>query len=124
MQAVINTVDYTSDIDVDNEGYSIRHIPRTSGEAFTSTTGEDYDNKVGYKAALSLMFYAMEEARISELLSTLVREKYVTLTYDDPMLGNGRTVEAKLSEISTAIVLHNVNGTDYWSGLAITLTER
>lgn len=123
MQAVINAVDYTSDVLEDN-GYAIRYIPRTSGESFTSTTGEEYDNKVGYKAALSLTFYPMEEARISKLLSDLTKAKYVSLTYDDPLLGQGRTVEATLSDISTQIVMQNVNGTNYWDGLSIELTER
>ena len=125
MKAVIDGVDYTSDI-ASKDGYAIRYVPKTSGEAFTSIGAVDYDNKIGYKAEVSLAFDPMEESRMSELLGKLMTKKYVPLIYDDPSpaFGNDRSIETKLADIDTQIVISNVNGTNYWSGLSIVLAER
>lgn len=126
LKAVIESMDYTNDISSDggNYGYSIRYTPRTSGEAFTSIDSVEYDNKIGYKAMVSLTFDPMEEDRASTLLQLLLNKKYITLTYDDPGLGKNRTIEAKLGEIPTQIVLMDLDGEIYWGGISITLTER
>lgn len=125
LKAIIGSEDYTQDIAYDDGeyGYAIQYIARTSGEAFTSISAIEYDNKVGYKAEVSLTFDPMEASKATKLLQLLLTQKYVPLTYDDLAFGT-RTIEAILGDVSTQITLISDDGVEYWKGISITLIER
>lgn len=123
MKAIIDGIDYTEDI-VEDDGYEIEYVERTSGESFTSINGVDFSNVDGYKARVTLTFNPMIESKFSGLLRSLITKKYVPFIYDDPGLGNDREIETIISGFPSKIVLSKKDGTNYWGSISVTFSER
>ena len=83
--------------------------------------GKKYEGKIK-KLALEIPFDAMSETDLRTVLSA-VDQDYVSLQYNDAVLGLiVKTFIPRVGDIS--LVMEDVNGITYWSGLVVSLEEQ
>nr|DAH42959.1 MAG TPA: hypothetical protein [Caudoviricetes sp.] len=107
---------------ISNSGFSISYKSRTVGTPRVSLGGLQYSNKTKTVVVIDILIDPLTEGEYQELLA-LVTEKYVTFEYHDPKLGD-RSISAIPSDTSSTLVLENIDGVNYWSGISISLEER
>lgn len=107
---------------VADTGFSISYKSRTVGTSRVSLGGLQYSGKKRTVVVVTAPIDPITEAQYQELLAEIA-QKYVTLEYHDPQLGD-REIEAIPSDTSSTLVLENIDGVNYWNGISITLEER
>ena len=97
-----------SDIDAPNTGRAMN--------------GLMYRGRVATKIRLDVTCRLLKASELSTVLN-LIYPEYVTVTYDDPMLG--RVTKTMYSNNNPAVYqLHKNDGTEWWSGVTFPLVER
>lgn len=90
-------------------------------------TGRDmsgimHRGRVATKIRLDVTCRLLTAAELSTVLN-LIYPEYVTVTYDDPMLG--RVTKTMYANNNPAVYqLHKNDGTEWWSGVTFPLVER
>lgn len=90
-------------------------------------TGRDMEGvmhrgRVGTKIRLDITCRLLKASELSTVLNAIYPE-YVTVTYDDPMLGT--VTKTMYSNNNPAVYqFHRTDGTEYWSGVTFPLIER
>lgn len=107
---------------VSNSGFSISYKSRTVGTPRVSLGGLQYSSKTKTVVTVAAIIDPLTEEEYQELLAEIT-EKYVTLEYHDPKLGD-REISTIPSDTSSTLVLENIDGVDYWNGISISLEER
>lgn len=107
---------------VANSGFSISYKSRTVGTPRVSLGGLQYSGKKRTVVVITAPIDPITEEQYQELLNE-VTQKYVTLEYHDPKLGD-REIETIPSDTTSTLVLENIDGVNYWNGISITLEER
>lgn len=120
MTLTINGVDITDYIAYGGLKWSRNDIdaPNT-GRAMN---GLMYRGRVATKIRLDITCRLLNQTELSTVLNLILPE-YVTVTYDDPMLGT--TTKTMYSNNNPAVYqLHRPSGEELWSGVTFPLVER
>lgn len=121
MKAICNNTDLTALI---AHGYSIKLEPQYGGQ-MTAIDGKDYTAKLRDRAVITLPFLPLTRQQLHDVLQLFpATGAYVTWTYDDPDTGADRTVEMKYEDRTVGLKVRYRDGTEYWDGLVLKLTER
>ena len=121
MKAICNETDLT---DLVGYGYSVEYVPQY-GNSVTTLDGADHSAKIRDRVRLTVPFIALTDEQLADVLALFPETNaYVTWTYDDPKRGADRTVQMKYEVRQSKILAGYRDGSRYWNGLTLTLTER
>lgn len=122
MRANINGISY-SDLILEKGGFVISYAPKKTGTDRKSIGGKKYSGSEGRVANITLSTVPMDKVTMNGLLSAL-SGKYAEFNYDDPLLGDDRTIEVIPSVTRIELAIEDINDTDYFYGITFTLEER
>ena len=121
MKAICNNTDLTALV---GYGYALELVPQYGGQV-TAIDGTDYTAKLRDLAVITVPFIPLTRTQLSNVLQLFPSSgAYVTWTYDDPVSGADRTVEMKYEARTASLKVRYRDGTEYWDGLVLKLTER
>ena len=121
MIAVCNGIDLSDYI---GQGFEIQYEPQ-NGESMTAIDGTDYTAKMRDRVRLTYPFIPLTTDQISTVLELFPQSgAYVTWTFFDIRLGRSRTIQGKYDTRASKLKCVWKNGTEYYSGLTVTLVER
>ncbi len=121
MTAICNGVDLSQYI---GQGMTYEREPQHSA-SITALDGTDYTAKLRDRVKLTVPFIPLTLAQLKTVLELFPEVgAYVSWTYYDPLTGSNRTIQAKYDARSSTLSCAYRNGTEYWSGLVVKLTER
>ena len=121
MTAICNGTDLSSYI---GQGFKIQYEPQNS-ESITALDGKDYTAKLRDRVKLTYPFIPLTADQISNVLQLFPQSgAYVTWTFFDIYLGRNRTIQGKYDTRASELKCVWKNGTEYYSGLIVTLVER
>lgn len=121
MKAICGSTDLSAYI---GYGYTVEYEPQYGGSV-TTMDGKDHTAKIRDRAKLTVPFIPLTAAELSTVLQLFPASgPYVTWTYTDPKSNQDRTVDMKYETRTSSIKVHYHNGTEYWDGLVVRLTER
>lgn len=121
MRAICNETDLS---DLIASGYAYTAEPQYS-DSVTAMDGTDYTAKLRYRVRLNVPFIPLTTAQLSAVLALFPRGgAYVDWTLYDPYAGGERTLQMKYETGGCTLACAYRDGTEYWSGLVIQLTER
>lgn len=90
-------------------------------KSVVTMNGTTWRGRVASKAELSITFRPLTTSELNDLLD-LVKDEYVSVTYDDPVLGY--SVKTMYAESLPAKIMVSRAAEEYWSEITITLKER
>ena len=103
-------------------GFKWQRYDIDSPDTGRSMDGLMHRGRVTTKIRLDITCRPLTSEELSIVLNTILPE-YVTVTYDDPMLG--RTTKTMYANNNPAVYqLNKGNGIVYWSGVTFPLVER
>lgn len=105
-------------------GYAYALEPQYGGQV-TTIDGTDHSAKLRDRVKLTVPFIPLTLPQLIAVLQLFPASgAYVTWTFFDPFTNGSRTEEMKYEQRETSLKVRYRNGTEYWEGLVITLTER
>ena len=121
MIAICNGTNLT---DLVGYGYTYTLEPQYGGQV-TTMDGTDHSAKLRDRVKLTVHFIPLTLPQLTEVLELFpAGGAYVTWTFFDPATNGNRTEEMLYEARQTSLKVAYRNGTEYWSGLVVTLTER
>lgn len=95
------------------------------GGSVTTLDGRDHTAKIRDRVVLTVPFIHLTGEQLDDVLALFPPSgAYVTWTFYDKQLGAARTAEFKYTGIKSDLRAAYRDGTEYWAGLVLTLTER
>lgn len=120
MTLTVNNVDMTKYIAYG--GLKWQRYDVDSPNTGRSMDGMMHRGRVATKIRLDITCRLLKASEVSVVLNAILPE-YVTVTYDDPMLG--RTTKTMYSNNNPAVYqMKRRDGTEYWGGVTFPLIER
>lgn len=120
MTFAINGVDITDYIAYGGVKWSRNDID--SSDAGRAMDGRMYRGRVATKIRLDVTCRILKQSELYTVLN-LIYPEYVSVTYDDPMLGT--VTKSMYSNNNPAVFqIRKPNGDEYWSGVTFPLIER
>lgn len=121
MIAICNGIDLS---DYVGQGYTYAREPQY-GKTLTVMSGLDYSAKLRDRVKLKVPFIPVTLEKLTEILQLFPDTgAYVTWTLYDPFLGENRELQMKYDTRETELRAVLRDGTEYYSGLVVKLTER
>lgn len=120
MTLTVNNVDMTKYIAYG--GIKWQRYDVDSPNTGRDISGRMHRGRVSTKIRLDVTCRLLKASEVSTVLNAILPE-YVTVTYDDPMLG--RTTKTMYSNNNPAVYqMKRKDGTEYWGGVTFPLIER
>lgn len=120
MTLKINNVDITGYIAYGGLKWSRNDVD--SPETGRAMDGKMYRGRISTKIRLDVTCRLLTTQELTTVLN-LIYPEYVTVTYDDPMLGT--VTKTMYANNNPAVYqLHRPNGEELWSGVTFPLIER
>lgn len=121
MRAVCNGTDLS---DLIANGYAVEYVPQYGGQ-ITAIDGTDYSAKLRDTVRLTVPFIPLTLDQLTTVLQLFPRTgAYVTWSFFDPFENGNRTLEMKYEARQIQLRVVYRDGTEYWDGLIVKLTER
>lgn len=121
MKAICGTTVLT---DLIGQGVTYERAPQYGGQ-ITAIDGTDHSAKIRDVVKLTVPFIPLTLDQLTTVLQLFPEHgAYVTWTYFDPYDNADRTVEMKYDTRQCVLKAAYRDGTEYWSGLVVKLTER
>ena len=121
MIAICNGTDLTDYI---GPGYTYELEPQY-GDSVITIDGTDHSAKIRDRVKLTIPFIPLEMDKLSEILQLFPNGgAYVEWVYYEPRIGDTRLIQAKYDTRSSTLKCAYRDGTEYYSGLVISLIER
>jgi len=121
MVAICNGTDLSSMI---AQGFQVEYTPQY-GASMTAMDGTDYTAKLRDRVTLTCPFIPLTLPQLTTVLQLFPQgAAYVSWTYYDPYLAAIRTIQGKYEARTSSLKCVFKDGTEYYSGLVIKLTER
>lgn len=121
MIAICNGIDLS---DYVGQGYTYAREPQY-GKTLTVMSGLDYSAKLRDRVKLKVPFIPVTLEKLTEILQLFPDSgSYVTWTLYDPFTGENRDLQMKYDTRETELRAVLRDGTEYYSGLVVKLTER
>ena len=79
-------------------------------------------DRVAIKITLQATCRPLRKAQTQQLLR-LIEPEYVSVTYDDPLLGDARTAVFYSNNVPAKYYFKDPNGVEWWDGIAFPLVE-
>ena len=106
------------------QGYVYEREPQIS-ESMTAMDGTDHTAKLRDRVKLTVPLIPLTLEQLTEILQLFpTGGAYVEWTYYDPYVAGTRVMQAKYETRSSQLKCVYRNGTEYYEGLVIKLTER
>lgn len=91
-------------------------------KSVTTLDGKVWRGRVTSKVDLTLTFRPLTTAQLEDLLE-LLKDEYLTVTYDDPI--QGYSIHSMYAEsLPAKMLMSRSGGSEYWSEISVTLKER
>lgn len=121
MIAICNGVDMTPYM---AQGYVYEREEQIS-DSMTALDGTDYTAKIRDRVKLTVPLIPLTLEQLTEVLQMFPNSgAYVEWTYYDPYTAGTRLIQAKYETRSSRLKCVYRDGTEYYEGLVIKLTER
>ncbi len=121
MIAICNGTNLT---DLVGQGYTYAREPQY-GTSMTALNGYDYTAKLRDRVHLTVPFIPLTAAQLTEILQLFPDGgAYVYWTYYDPFVGENITTQMKYEARTSMLQCVLRDGTEYYSGLVVSLLER
>ena len=121
MKAICNQTDLSDYI---GQGYTYEREPQYSASV-TTIDGTDHSAKLRDRVKLTVPFIPLPLSTLTTVLQLFPNSgAYVSWTYYDPFTGADRTIQAKYDTRSSTLRCVTRNGTEYYSGLVVSLIEQ
>ena len=117
----INNVDFTSYFTPIGENVSYKKIHGNNGG--TMLSGDTEEDILAWKAIVKLTAMPLNETQLSALLTALMASS-VSLYYFDPKTNAYKTISTIVEFTDTKQRGEGGTGTEYWTGLKATFTEK
>lgn len=118
----INGVDYTSCCPP--AGYTVQYKKVDGGNSGTMLNGAFTEDTIALKAVVHLQFMPLTETQQSNILKNLLSDDYATIYYFDPHKNAYRSAVMTYEIEEAKHRGTSVDTNEYWTGLALTLTDR
>ena len=118
---IIDGVDYSTSIN--RYGYTVGYIKREGGFGGMMQDGSMRVDILARKAVLKLTANALKSDAQASLLAACAKD-YVTVTYFDTLSNENREAEFIPDVGDQTIGILSADGTSWFTGMVITLTER
>lgn len=117
-----------NDVDVTNlftrYGYVVSYKSIKGTNAGTMLDGSYQDDELAIKAVIKLPVMPLNADQVKTLLSLVYERTYVDLYYFDPVAGDYKTITAMRQASEQKYRGYGSDGKEYWTGGALTLTEK
>lgn len=105
-------------------GYSVSYQPVYGKNGGMMLDGSTVDDEIAIKAVLTLPVMPLSEQDLTELLNEIYTKVYVTVTYFDIKENKNREAVFRRGSYAQKYLGYGSDQKEYWSGRAITLTEK
>lgn len=118
----INDIDVTSLFT--RNGYVVSYKSIKGTNAGTMLDGSYQDDELALKAVIKLPVMPLNGDQVKQLLGLIYSKTYVDLYYFDPVEGDYKTIKAMREASEQKYRGFGSDGKEYWTGGALTLTEK
>lgn len=118
----INGTDYTDYFPP--EGYKVQYTKVTGQNEGLMLDGSYTEDILAIKAVVSSPLMPLTEAQQSKLLQDLLSEDYATVYYFDPRRNAYRSAVMQYEIEASKHRGTGADGKEYWTGMAVTFTDR
>lgn len=105
-------------------GYVVSYKSIKGTNSGTMLDGSYQDDELAVKAVIKLPVMPLNADQIKTLLGLIYQKNYVELYYYDPAAGDYRTITAMREAAEQKYRGFGTDGKEYWTGGALTLTEK
>lgn len=105
-------------------GYVVRYESVQGNNGGLMLDGSTTEDELAIKAVVSLPVMPLNEEDVATLLQAIYSEPYVTLHFYDPKLGGYRETLFRRNQAQQKYRGFGSDGKAYWTGPALTLTEK
>lgn len=105
-------------------GYVVRYESVQGNNGGLMLDGSTTEDELAIKAVVSLPVMPLNEVDVATLLQAIYSEPYVTLYFYDPLVGGYRETLFRRSQAEQKYRGFGSDGKEYWTGPALTLTEK
>lgn len=105
-------------------GYVVRYESVQGNNGGLMLDGSTTEDELAVKAIADLPVMPLNEEDVATLLQEIYSEPYVTLYFYDPKLGGYRETLFRRNQSQQKYRGFGSDGKEYWTGPALTLTEK
>lgn len=120
MQLKVDGTDVTSMVSIDGLGWSESDIH--SEDSGRDLSGTMHITVIGSKVTLSITCVAVNQTKASQLLAAIKKAPPLSVTYDDPVTGNSKTINCYCGDRNCEF-LKQCQGVKWWKNIKFDLIE-
>ena len=105
-------------------GYEVDYVKVTGNNEGLMLDGSYTEDVLAIKAVVHSQLMPLTEEQQSYFLQTMQADRYASVYYFDPKKNAYRTAVMQYETDTTRHRGTGTNGSEYWTGLAVTLTDR
>ena len=121
MTLTVNNVDLTPYIAFGGLKWSRNDVDgQNAGRTMDAVMHRD---RIAIKIRLDVNCRPLTASELSSVLNA-IQSEYVSVTYDDPLLGTRRNVSMYSNNVPASYLMKKQDGTEWWNGCSFPLIER